>query len=298
MKNASTQNTLTFAEAPASKMLALLAGALLISALAMYLATMDALLTGAYIAGLLVLLGGVFIADRLRGDTVASELISPDWSVTVAAIESGNNPVAITDRANRLVCANAAFIDAFGASSAPPSLPMDRPELEAMSRMARNAWRDGAAGTEGKDSDALIDSKRVEWVITAKRAGRGDDHLIWRFSRNASEARNALSDIDLAGSLGIMLGKAGIESAIAGGDGVIRSVSPGFAERAAGDETATLAGRDFVSLLRADERDRIFFAREGRAGTPQTLIDVPLSEPPQAGISLGADDGASLMAAH
>jgi two-component system cell cycle sensor histidine kinase/response regulator CckA len=60
--------------------------------------------------------------------------------------------------------------------------------------------------------------------------------------------------------------------------GVVRSVTSGFAERAVGDPCATLAGQDFVSFLRSDDRDRIYFAREGRGGTPLTLIDVPLVE--------------------
>jgi two-component system, cell cycle sensor histidine kinase and response regulator CckA len=37
-----------------------------------------------------------------------------------------------------------------------------------------------------------------------------------------------------------------------------------------------MAGQDFAAQLRSDERDRIFFAREGRKGTPQTLVHVPL----------------------
>src|SRR5690606_27124918 len=36
---------------------------------------------------------------------------------------------------------------------------------------------------------------------------------------------------------------------------------------------------DFVALLRTDERERIFFAREGRKGTPQTLVQIPLVDP-------------------
>lgn len=127
------------------------------------------------------------------------------------------------------------------------------------------------------------------------RAGRGDDHLVWRFTRRIVETRDLLAELDLGGPFGTMLSRAGIEAAITAADGVIRSVSAGFAERAAGDATATLVGQEFVSFLRADDRDRIFFAREGRGGTPQTLIDVPLSEPQQAGAPAGPDDGNALM---
>ena len=40
-----------------------------------------------------------------------------------------------------------------------------------------------------------------------------------------------------------------------------------------------MAGLDFTALLRSDERDRIYYAREGRKGAPQTLVSVPLSDP-------------------
>ena len=91
-----------------------------------------------------------------------------------------------------------------------------------------------------------------------------------------------------------MLAKAGIEAAITGPDGTIKSASAGFAERATGDPASTLAGQDFVSFLRSDDRDRIFFAREGRRGTPQTLIHVPLDDPDDPSPT-GPDEAQSLM---
>lgn len=275
-------------------MLAGLAGALILSAGVVFFATSNWMLTAAYAAGLIVLLIGVFVLERLGAKPADAEFAAPDWSVTVAAIEEQGEAIAITDRANRLVCANSAFIAAFGAGSAPPSLPVERPELESMSRLAREAWRDGAAQLGSLDG-----MNGNQWSVSAVRAGRGDDHLIWRFARNVAEARDFVSELDLSGPFGVMLSRAGIEAAITGPDGVVRSVSAGFAERASGDEAATLAGQDFVALLRADDRDRIFFAREGRGGTPQTLIDILLSEPPGSGPVSGSvpgpDDGASLM---
>ncbi|WP_407876352.1 response regulator [Qipengyuania nanhaisediminis] len=274
---------------PDKAVLAAVGAALLASALLLLVATSDWLLALAYAAGLAVLLAGANAFARMARPESARELAAPDWSVTVAAIERAGEAIAITDRANRLVCANEAFVESFGISSAPPSLPFERAGLEVASRLAREAWRDGASSC-----DSLGDKGR-EWSITATRAGRGDDHLIWCFSPRTTEARDLAAELDLSGALGRILSRAGIEAAITSGEGVVRSVSPGFAERAAGDEKATLVGQDFVSFLRADDRDRIFFAREGRAGTPQTLIDVPLSEPSAAGTVPTADEGDSLM---
>ncbi|MEO0698389.1 MAG: response regulator, partial [Pseudomonadota bacterium] len=167
-------------------------------------------------------------------------------------------------------------VDAFDLASAPPQLALDRAGLEVLTRAAREAWRDGFATLE--KLPGLAEGLR-QWSVTAIRAGRGDDHLIWRFTPLALEEVSRVEALDLAGPFGQMLSRAGIETAITSAQGTIRAVSAGFAERAAGDPTATLAGQDFVSLLRSDDRDRLFFAREGRGGKPQTLIDVAIEEP-------------------
>ncbi len=272
--------------------------AIVISALAIYLATSQLLLALVFAAGLAVLAGAVFVAENFRPAPLAQEPVSPDWSVTIAAIEAlGDNAgeaVAITDRANRLVCANTAFTDAFGVSNAPPALALEREGLEAMAKVAREAWRDGAAGLEELENTGDLSV----WSAIAQRAGRGEDHLIWRFKRLGTSSEQALAEIDLGGAFGEMLSRAGIETAITSADGVIRSVSSGFGERAAGDKNATLVGQDFVSFLRSDERERLFFAREGRAGTPQTLIDVPLADPetrPFVDEDVRAEESTTLM---
>lgn len=271
-------------------LLPVLGGGMLVSALVLFFATGSWLVALAFVLGAGVLLGGVAAFDRMRAQPQTDSIAAPDWTVTVAAIERAGEAIAITDRANRMVCANSLFLQHFGAAGAPPALPFDRPQLEAVTLLARNAWRDGTAALEAVEAP-----DGNEWQISAQRAGRGEDHLIWRL-RPIARARGAdLGALDLAGPFGKMLSRAGIETAITTADGVIRAVSAGFAERAAGDERATLAGQDFVSFLRSDERDRIFFAREGRGGTPQTLVDIPLVDPEIQTAPAGPDEATSLM---
>ncbi len=265
-------------------------GGLLASALVLFIATDSWLVALAFVLGAGVLLGGVVLLDRMRGDPAPAVLAAPDWSVTVAAIERAGEAIAITDRANRMVCANSLFLESFGAKAAPPALPFEREALEAVAQLARYAWRDGSAALE-----SLANGEDGEWQISAQRAGRGDDHLIWRLRPIMRERGSDLGALDLAGPFGKMLSRAGIETAITTADGVIRAVSAGFAERAAGDERATLVGQDFVSFLRSDDRERIFFAREGRGGTPQTLVDVPLVDPETRVTAAGPDEATSLM---
>ena len=288
---ASSQPEGLTALAASSTQLMVLAGALIASAAALFLATSSWLLALAFLLGVGVLLGAGLVFDRLRIAPAQDQLAPPDWTVTVAAIEQAGEAVAITDRANRLVCANSEFLENFGVSAAPPALPFAREALEVVTRLARDAWRDGAAVI---DLLPMPDGE-VDWQISARRAGRGEDHLVWRLRPLRRVSNMSLGALDLAGPFGKMLSRAGIETAITTADGIIRAVSAGFAERAAGDDRATLMGQDFVSYLRTDERDRIFFAREGRGGTPQTLVDVPLIDPATQGQPAGPDEATSLM---
>lgn len=277
-------------EPPPAQLLGALGAGLVASAGILYFATGSGIVALAFVLAAGVLLGGVLLLDRMRTAPVGEGPAAADWSVTVAAIERAGEAIAITDRANRMVCANVFFLDSFGANAAPPALPLDRAGLEALTLLARNAWRDGTAALEDVEA-----SDETRWQVSATRAGRGDDHLIWRLKPVARAVTSNLHALDLAGPFGKMLSRAGIETAITTADGVIRAVSAGFAERAAGDERASLMGQDFVSFLRSDERDRIFFAREGRGGTPQTLVDVPLVDPEERVTPAGPDEATSLM---
>jgi two-component system cell cycle sensor histidine kinase/response regulator CckA len=245
----------------------------------------SAVLALAFFAGLIVLILAAVAASRLRDAGKGDELAPPDWSVTVTAIEQPGLAVAITDRANRLACANSAYAAWFGAAAAPPNLPVDRQSLERLTRAAREAWRDGTA----KAVDLLRSDGTPGWHATAERAGRGEDYLIWRISEAAAADYSNEVGALVGGALGRMLSVAGLEAALVGPDGIVRAAGPGFAERASGDPTATLAGQEFVSFLRSDDRDRIYFAREGRKGTPLTLVQVPLEEPSGATTNAGSD---------
>lgn len=271
-----------------SVLYAALAGALVISVGVLWLVTQSALLTAVFAGGAVILIAAIFAFRQIGTPSAKEELAPPDWSVTVAAIEQPGVAIAVTDRANRLTCANSTFGDWFGTGTAPPNLPLDRPSLEALTRTAREAWRDGSSAS----AELYTPEGEARWTGSAQRAGRGDDYLIWRFT--ALDTADALGMISgaIAGHFGILLSEAGIEAAIVGDDGIIRAVSQGFALRSSGDHTATLAGQEFVSLLRSDDQDRIFFAREGRKGPAQLLTQVPLTAK-AAGNSVGPD--ASLM---
>lgn len=250
----------------------IIGGALAASVLLLWFVSGSLLIAAAFGAGLVVLGLIAAILARRAGRSEAGEYPVPDWSVTVAAIENDEIAVAITDRANRLVCANAAFADTFGSSNAPSALPLEAASVDLLQRAVRAGWRDGRGHAE-----PIRDEAGTRWSATASRAGRGEDHLVWRFSRiqTADTQIEVLSS--LSGPIGELLGAAGIEIAVVGQDGRIQAASASFSLRATGEEGKSVEGEDFVSLLRADAQEQIFFAREGSDGVPQLLLQVPVS---------------------
>ncbi|GGD95993.1 hypothetical protein GCM10011515_14900 [Tsuneonella deserti] len=271
-------------------MLGPLAAAVALSAVVVWVASGDVVAALSFTGALVVFLAAGLTLARMRSPSASEGIASPDWSVTVAAIERPGEAVAIVDRANRLVCANTVYSHWFGASSAPPNLPLARAGLEAIARAAREAWRDGRGEVDRVEAADGISI----WSARAERAGRGEDYLVWRFVGLAEE--DFVEDLArrVTGQFGRLLSRGGVEAAIVGPDGMVRAAGSGFAQRATGDAAATLAGQEFATLLRADERERIFFAREGRRGNPQTLIHVPLGDASDAR-EPGADEAASLM---
>jgi two-component system cell cycle sensor histidine kinase/response regulator CckA len=238
-----------------------------------WFATRELLVLAGFAAGALVLgtLGRVLVLRRPADKS--PDFALPDWSVTFAAIDRPDVGIAITDRAGRLVCANALYESWFGTQAAPPHLPLETAAHERLAQAARSAWREGTGAAD------LIENEDGCWRVEAQRAGRGDDFLVWRIT--AVAVADPVTDLvrQLDGKLGRALGRAGIAAAVVDPDGLIRAVSTGFALRATGDPSTVLAGHDFVSLLRQDERDRITWAREGRKGSPLTMFYVPVSDP-------------------
>jgi two-component system cell cycle sensor histidine kinase/response regulator CckA len=263
------------------------AAALAASVALVWFATGEPTVTLTFGGGLAALGALAFVLLRSRPAQGVQTLSIPDWTVTVAAIEQPGTAVAITDRANRLVCANGTFTAAFGGVHAPPGLPLGDASVDMLTRAARAAWRDGSAELD------LIERQGERWTVGLERTGRADDYLIWRFAQQVRSDPLAEIGARIAGPFGRILSRAGIEAILVGPEGVIRSASPSFALRAAGDEKATLAGQEFATLLRSDERERIYFAREGRNGSPLTLVHVPLIDPEDE--DLAVDHAPSLM---
>lgn len=253
--------------------IAIVAAGLALSVVIVWWLTGQLVLVTVYAAALVAFGAAGWVVMARSPATASYEFAPPDWSVTVSAIERPDMAVAVTDRAGRLVCANGLYGRWFGGDS-PPRIAVPDSSAERLSEAMRTAWRDGKGLAE---IERIAGEGTVK--VQAERAGRGDDHLVWRMTPHGfvDPVEAAIRAID--GKFGRALTGAGIAAALVGPDGVIRIANQGFAQSGLGDAHADLAGIEFVSLLREDEGDRITWARDGQGGPSLTLYSVPVCDP-------------------
>ncbi len=251
----------------------LIGAAVLASAVAVQVLTDLWVLTAAY-AGTLVVFVAVVRAVVRRGPVNAEErLAPPDWSVTVAAIERPDVATVITERSGKVVCANTRYGEWFGFYNSPPALALDEDSQERLTLCAQEAWRSGEAvahslvGTNGR------------WHAVLRRAGRGQNHIVWEFAPVETVDLGARLVRQLDDKLGRALGAAGVQAVAVSAEGEILGANAAFAQRAAGDVPENLVGHEFVEFLVTDNYDRIYYASEGTSGDDLRLIHLPVDDP-------------------
>jgi two-component system cell cycle sensor histidine kinase/response regulator CckA len=250
---------------------------LVVLALAVSIALVDVvsgnlLVAACYAGGIAVLTAVLRAGLALRPVPVASEFAVLDWSVTHAAIEHHLQAVAITDRAGRLVCANTCFVEWFG-TAAPPRLPLDAADPARAEQAARAAWRDGEA------HPGEVTAASGTFVLSVHRAGRGEDHLIWRLTPVRHEDPLADAIAAVGGKPGLALGRESIQAAVVAPDGRVLAANRGFVVRATGSESQDVIGSDFVGHFESDAQQDIFFAKERGRGLPVRFLHVPIADP-------------------
>jgi two-component system, cell cycle sensor histidine kinase and response regulator CckA len=270
------------AKSDRSAPLLLLAGALL-SLLLIWLSSRDIVLVGGFAGGLIAFTSLFEFARRRQGPAVAPQLLAPDWSVTRATADASQAAIAICDRAGRLVCANELFNTWFDGMRAPPDILVDEASREELVSAGRAAWRDGIA-----EIDVIRGSgpKPIEYCVQVKRAGAGDDYLLWWIAPlERADIESRAAEL-IAGRIGRAMAISGVVAISITKDGRIRSANSAFALRATGSENSNIIGREFADFMRMDETRRIYFEREGRRGLPIRLIHVPLSGENKDGASM------------
>ncbi|MGN6621705.1 MAG: response regulator [Sphingomonas sp.] len=225
-----------------------------------------------FLATAMVLFGIILAWRRLAPGSAAPEEHAVDWSVAHALAAASPDAVAVTDRAGRLVCANDRYESLFDGFPTPPGLPLSEEGIAALANAGRAAWRDGRGRL-----DRML-SRGTPLSADIVRAGAEQDMLVWRFA--------GAEGLDLAASAaelitarhGDRLAAAGIMIALVSPDGRIRAANRVFRARAMGHEEGAIAGGDFARFLVTDSRGLVRFEREGLAGAPLRVLQIPFLE--------------------
>lgn len=258
-----------------------LTAAFFLSLSLVWLVAGNALVVGISAATFLILAATLyFVATRVSGSAEEAGHLPPDWSATYAAIEFDKAAIAICDRAGRLLCANGRFELWFEGLRAPPDLDLDDAGHSLLLAAGRNAWRDGHSSV-----DKLV-KRGAEYRVEVRRAGAGDEYLVWRFTPAETVNLETQANLMVGGGVGRALAEAGIMAALVGQEGRIRACNPAFALRAAGSETANISNRECANFLAVDDKGGVFFSREGKHGPPVRLLHVPLAFDAEHGPSL------------
>ncbi|RDE06484.1 ATP-binding protein [Sphingomonas aracearum] len=267
---------------PARQAALIAGGAGLAAAVLILWALGDRTVAACFLATGLLVAGGL-VAARHLFPAAARGSGDPDWSVARSLAADLPEAVAVTDRAGRLVCANDRYEALFEGFPTPPALPLGEAGVARIGSAGRAAWRDGRAAADG-----LI-SRGTPLAVVVERVGAEDDLLLWRF-RAAEQAEQARSvETMLAGAAGDRLAEAGIMAALIAPDGRIRAANRVLRARAMGHEEGAIAGRDLAHFLVTDHRGLVRFEREGTAGNPLRVLQVPLAPN-------GGEDAALLIA--
>jgi len=280
-------------EAPAQKrnLVLLLAAATLLSLLLIWWATRNWILVSSFAAGQIGLWALVNYARRTAPADTSGQNLPPDWSITRTAAELSGAAIAVSDRAGRLVCANSHFSDWFEGLRAPPDIDVDAAGREMLVALARAAWRDGEAAADGMRKGG------AEYSVKAIRSGAGGEYLLWWFAPAEKRDIEARAAELISGRIGYAMARSGVMAVSISADGRIRSANAAFALRATGEDNSNVVAKEFAAFMRMDEKERIFFEREGRGGLPIRLLHVPLGDEGQQGASmlLAVDDDGSTI---
>jgi len=237
---------------------------------------------GSFLIGLAaMLLAGAIVAGlwlvRTRTPSIQS---TGDWSLLHATLADGNDAAIITDRNGDPACISPSYATMFGGPVTPDRLPLKAADLARLAAAARVAMRDGQAEVDGLE---FADGAARAML---RRAGRRDDHLVWRFRRTGPQNQYGLVRALLDGVGGQRLGAAGVMMALVDPDGTILSANEVFLYRALGDIAADPAGANMASLLETGDDGGVRIARDPEEAPPLRIVPVALEDDPAEGASV------------
>jgi two-component system cell cycle sensor histidine kinase/response regulator CckA len=235
-------------------------------------------------------IGVALIAVPLAGSLIAAVLIArgrpaeremlTDWAILDAALTDANDGAAVTDRVGRLVYASPSYEAIFPGSPAPNALLLAPADRQRLTDAARVAMRDGHAQV----FDIGIGEGTA--MILIRRAGRREDHLIWRIRHSGPHNPYGLARELLDGRAGNRLGDAGVMMVLADPDGSIVAANDVFCYRALGENAPDLKRSNLADLLETAEDGSIRLARDSEDAPPLRVVPVAVGDDVEHGPSV------------
>ena len=257
------------------KLVIALALGMIASIAAMLLITANLTLTLAFGGGLVVLAFAGVVGARMRPAAGGADESAPepaeDWSAVLTVADQAGLATAVTDRANRLVCASEAYTRSFGLSP-PTRLELDPDAGEALAQQARMAWRDGS----GEATDIAYAGRH--WRVHVRTIGSGETRLAWHFAETGwQDPAGELARV-IAGPVGRVLGNAGIAVGLVGSEGLLVASNASADRLCEGAQSDLTTGACPQLPTQPDEAGLLRFSPDLSKDDTRAHIDVPLSD--------------------
>ena len=229
----------------------------------------------AFLLGSAVLAVAALVKTRgAAGDTPR------DWGLLHTALADADDATIITDRRGISVCVSPAYEAMFGGAVVPIALPLEEKDRVRLAAAARVAMRDGKVEVD----DIKLPDGGARALL--RRAGRRDDHLVWRFRRTGPQNDYGMARAVLDGTGGQRLGAAGIMMVLSDAAGMIIAANDVFVYRALGEAGIDPTGADMATLLETGVDGAVRISRDPDDAPPLRIVPVPLGDDPENGPSV------------
>ena len=191
-----------------------------------------------------------------------------DWALVRASLGSRSDALAITDGADRLVCANEAYGARCGGYPSP--FDLDAPGGDAHSIIANVAVQARRDGHGHGETDLTIDGQVRRLRLAARPAEASGKHLLWTLRRAPADRLRSEAALLLEGPLGIWLGGAGVHGVMTDRHGHILTANSAFCAVTGGGHTS------LGDLLTMGNDGETLLARADGSALPVRVVEMPM----------------------
>ncbi len=198
-----------------------------------------------------------------------------DWALVRAALDARTDALAITDGADRLVCAN----EAYGARCGGYPTPFELAGLASSSRaaieaLATQARRDGSAHGE---MAVTVDGEPRRLRIGCRPAELSRRHLLWTVRRSVADKLHDETVALLEGPFGAWVGAAGLMAVMTDRAGLVLAANGAFRQAAWPDGDRPL---DLGEVLAVVDGKPAGLRQEDGSIRPMRIVELPLQPAP------------------